>query len=49
MIEGATKHVREEESGAPAAECLRGLDEVALLHREHFPAHDASIHDPSGR
>ena len=26
-----------------------GVDVIALLHREHFAAHDASIYHPSGR
>src|SRR5713101_3071738 len=42
------EHVTEQEPGAPGAQCGRGLDEVALLHRKHFAAHHASIHDPAG-
>src|SRR5215469_8757502 len=43
------QYVTEHEPGAPHAERRRSLHEVALFHREHLAAHDASIHDPSGR
>jgi hypothetical protein len=40
--------VTEENAGTARAERGRGLDIVALLHREHLAAHHPSIDDPAG-